>query len=370
MELKIVNFIKFKKIIKQLINVVEASSIRPILECFYFTINQDEFKIIAANDIISVKRIIDSDIYQANASEEFILNARVFDNIISNIDSDNLTISKTNNNTLQITTSNSEYVLNLFSDEEYPLINFNHDNKEIINLLGADLIKAIKKTIYASSEKDSRIILNGINIKVKDRHLIFTGTDSYRIARYTLFHEVNNEVSETVHIKAMKEIYKLISENEEIKVSINADWLFIETTKMIIKSKVIDGIYPNVDRVFPKELINKLTISRRKFISAIESVLVINNLSDEIAIQISKDKMLIKNNQQQIGNAEIVVDEYEYQGAKPLIKFSVNPKFLLEALKSLDKDEITLQINDSFKPIIINSEMEKNVYCLIQPLKT
>jgi len=371
MEIRINKVNNFKNDIRSLYSIIDNNSFRPILSCFYFKLNNSKLEIVASNETISVKKTINPINYStSNKDDEFIINAKIFENIIHSIKDNEIIIKVTEDNSLYIKSLHSEYFLNLFIEEKYPIINFNNNSENNFKLNSNDLNNAIKKTVFAASDNDQRIILNGINIKTKDNNLVFTSTDSYRISRYKSKIKTDREISETVHIKAMKEINKLINKDTTLDISINSDWFYIKNSEVIIKSKVIDGIFPNVDRVFPKEFKNTIKIKKNELLNAIDSALVINNMSDEINIKLSDGAIIIKNEEVQIGNAFSKTNNFEFIGENKSISFSINPKFLIEAVKSFNDSELKLQINDSFKPLIISSDSEPQNYNLIQPLKT
>ncbi|NQX84225.1 MAG: DNA polymerase III subunit beta [Mycoplasmataceae bacterium] len=369
MEIKINKVDEFKNIIKSLSGITDNNSFRPVLSCLNFMVNNGVMTIISGNEIISVNKLIADDIYTADEDGSFLVNAKVFEQIFSKIKGSDTIIKKTQDNSLYIKSSNSEYFINLYSENNYPKINFAFDSEKSFKLSSSQLSKSIKKTIFAATEKGQRVILNGVNIKFKDKNLVFTATDGFRVARHSIFLDSDHEVNETVHIKAMKEIYKLITEGSDINISLNKEWLYIEENGSIIKSKVIEGIYPNLDRIFPKERLNSVSVSKSEIIDIIDRALVIDQTSNEISFSIDKEKLKVKNNQHQVGNAEVSCESHTYKGSTPIVNFSVNPKFIIDALKSIDSKDVRIDINDALKPVIIYSDEDKSMFNLIQPLK-
>ncbi|NQX84123.1 MAG: DNA polymerase III subunit beta [Mycoplasmataceae bacterium] len=369
MEITIKRNKEFKNIIKNISSIIDNNSIRPVLSCLSFNISDGVLNIIAANEIISINKIVDKTIYSSDQSGHFLVNGKVFEQIISKTKGDEVTIKKTQDNSLYISSTESEYFVNLYVDSEFPRVNFNYPEDNIFEMKASSLSAAVKKTVFAASEKDQRVILNGINVKIKDGTIIFSATDGFRISRYSSSIEHAKDMSETIHVKAMREITKLVEPSSDLKISITKEWLYVDDKGSVIKSKVIDGIYPNLDRIFPKERLNSVTVNKTDILDMIDRVMVISPFSTEISIDLSNEQMKIKNNQQQVGNAEVVKKNHTYEGKEENISFSVNPRYILDAIKHIDGEDIRIDVNGTLKPIIISSSSDKHMFNLVQPLK-
>ena len=286
-------------------------------------------------------------------------------------DDETITLTKVGDNILVFTTSNSEYEINLLDDSNFEKINFNHGEEiETVNISKDTLKKIINSVVYAGNDKSPRRILQGVEISIKDNKISAIATDTMRVALYKT--ETNNtkEFSKIVPIKSLREMSKLI-DSEEVTLSFELNKVFIKDKTTTIKTNIIEGNYPTVMNAFPTETINELRIAKTNIVDVIEKATLLNNNPNNpgiIKMIINNGTIKFETRQIEVGYASVETSYNAWKG-NDIYQISFNPKFFLEAIKSIDNEEIIIKLNTSEQPFIITDEKEINK-ALILPFRT
>ena len=221
-------------------------------------------------------------------------------------------------------------------------INFN-DFKELFN-----------SVLYASGTQESRPILKGVRVALKDNKINAAATDSHRLAtnEIELKHEFDNEI-----VIRSKELKKVLTMDFKEKITVSYDDNFInitdgETTAQI---KLLEGYYPSIDRLIPQSSATQITVNRLKLIEALEMIIVFNKDNEQDAAYIQTDfKHLLYSLNKKDGTALNSDLNAKIDGDELNIMF--NPNYLLEALKNATGELVRLEFTQPIRPFTIKGD--------------
>jgi DNA polymerase-3 subunit beta len=254
--------------------------------------------------------------------------------------------------------------INSLNIEEYPKISFiNTGSKIVFNK--EDFKRALKNVVFAASENDKRIILNGVNLKTVGGKLYFSATNSYRFAIDSIPVEKEKDIDITIFSKNIKEFLPTEITNNSIEITVEDRKINFLNNETIIQSKLIDGDYPNLLNLVPSTYESTLKINSTDLINLIEKITVIHNSFAPIKLRIENNEMTLETRKEEIGNAKVKTTNFSYDGENFEITFDSN--FMKEALKTFNSKEVDVNFSGKTSPITINNPENSDLIQLILP---
>ncbi|WP_069636943.1 DNA polymerase III subunit beta [Campylobacter pinnipediorum] len=262
-------------------------------------------------------------------------------------------ILETMNNYLYIKQKNSKYKLPMYKFEDFP----NFPKVEGKNKFDIDAVlfgRSLKKILPNIEQGNSKRELTGALIDIKENHINIVGTDSKRLSIFKLETPTQNEFSIIIPKKAISEMQKLFFDKIEIYYDENT--LIAQSSNFEFYTKLINGKYPDYERVIPKEIKKRLKLSRDKMIDGIKTISI---LSETMKVTFSKENITFESVIEDNSEAKTTI---EYQtGLEEDITIGLRNRFLLDFLSSIEEDEFELGFNDSNLAFTVTSKDLKTV---------
>ena len=342
----------------------------PILEGILINA-KDNNVILTTNDLeLGIEYILrDVEIIEEGKA---VVNNRMLTEIIRKLPNSEVTISNDKKNLLNIQCEGSEYKLSTMNVDEFttlPTINV----EKSISLPQKVFKDMIKRTSFAVSMDENRPIFTGCLLDVKDSSLNIVAVDGFRLAkRVTPVISEQEEFKAIVPGKYLNEVSKVILDVEDmIKIGISKNQALFELKDCKIVTRLLEGDFLDYNNVIPKEKETRITVNKNELQSAIERASIFSVTSQEkekkypIKLNISLDNVLISCTSQ-IGDAKEEV-KTETEGKELEIGF--NPKYLLDALKSIEDDEIIMDFSSNISPCVIRSTMDDKFTNMVLPMR-
>ena len=215
----------------------------------------------------------------------------------------------------------------------------------------------LRKSSYAASQDETRIILNGVLLSFKDSKLTTVATDGRRLALVEQEVEFSPEAECDVVLptKAVSELLRIIDGDEELKIYIQNKQIIFELKDSIMSTKVIDGVYPNYRQVIPSGCDERVVVERELLNSAIRRVkIVTSETSDTVRLTFSANQLTINSNTPDVGEGRSTVP-IKYAGKEISIVFK--PEYVMDPLKNIDDDEVFFELNDGFSPALLKCSL-------------
>ena len=244
----------------------------------------------------------------------------------------------------------------LSADEFPPLPKFKEDKKVV---LPQQTIKSmLRKTSFAMSTDESRYVLNGIFLSLKDHKLTMVATDGRRLALV----EEEVEVAEKsqgefiIPAKAVNELIRLLQDkgDVEIKFGENQAAFTLKDEKgfsILVATKLIEGNYPNYRQVIPGEAKERISLVREEFLHALKRAeIMTSDKANSVKLTFGKNNLAITANSPEVGEARESL-AVNYKGKELAVAF--NPKYMIDPLNALSDDEIFLELIDELSPGVV-----------------
>ena len=266
--------------------------------------------------------------------------------------------------------------------DDYPNLPFVESGTSL-NIDPSSFLKALKLTIFASSNDDSKQLLTGVNFTFKQKYLESAATDGHRLAVVLIDNEDNfdeneitlaneNNLSVTIPTRSLREIEKLVGLNtseNSIKLFYDKGQVVFISSNQIITTRTLEGSYPNYSQLVPDTFSKLLTFNTKKLIESLERIAVLaDQQSSVVKIKLDdNDIAFISADAQDIGSANESLPVI-YDGEKFDIAFNV--RYLLEGLKVISSQNVILKCNLPTTPAVIVPEDNINAFTyLVMPVQ-
>ena len=270
---------------------------------------------------------------------------------------DDLVTLQTKDGSLHIHQGHSKFKLPMFDPLEYPSFPV-IDGLPKIDIPSTDFITSLKKISPAIDTNNPKFELNGALIDIKPTHINFVATDTRRLALVRIDQAMKEAFNLIIPKKAIMEIQKLFLEDIS---------MFYDQTHLIIKSggyyfftKLINGKFPDYERILPKELRYVLKLPKDQMIEAIKQITIVSN---EIKLSFFPDRILFKSLSEENFEAQT-----ELEISTPFEEefvMAVNSRYILDFLANTETNEFEMGINDAELPFQLK---ENNFITIVMPI--
>ncbi|WP_414044463.1 DNA polymerase III subunit beta [Macrococcus animalis] len=314
----------------------------------------------------------DNEILSVETKGSIVLPGRFFVDIIKKLPSDTVTIETNDNFQAKITSGQSEFNVSGIDSDQYPLLP-QVSEQEAITLPIKVLKNVIKQTNFAVSTSETRPVLTGVNWMINEGVLNCTATDSHRLALRKLQLENTNIESINVIIpgKALSELNKIIDDTEEtIDIFFASNQVLFKVGNINFISRLLEGNYPDTSRLFPESFETALSINNGDFFHAIDraSLLAREGGNNVIKLSAAENVVELSSTSPEIGTVKEDVETSKFEGEG--IKISFNSKYMMDALRAIDNDDVRIEFFGTMRPFILKPEEDDNLVQLILPIRT
>jgi DNA polymerase III subunit beta len=276
-------------------------------------------------------------------------------NIIRRLKDEDIIFEVLDNN-LNIKQKKSNFKLPMYNPNEYPDF-IKQDNLKSLNINTINLINSIKKITPSIDNNNPKFELNGALVDIKSNKISFVATDTRRLAIANLENISNKESQLIIPKKAIIEIQKLFL--DEAIISYDDTYLVLSNKNYTFFTKLINGKFPDYERIIPKSLKYTFKLSKALLIEAIK---VVTSIESKIKITFNQDNIIFESldddseSKTQI-DVQINIDSSFY--------IAVNSKYILDFLSSTINENINIGFNESNLPFYLE---DNNLVTIIMPI--
>jgi DNA polymerase-3 subunit beta len=263
----------------------------------------------------------------------------------------------------------SRFTLSTLPASEFPIID-KIKSASRFSLPEKELHALIEHTAFAMAQQDVRYYLNGLMLEPVAGLLRAVATDGHRLALCELAADVGEGVEQQVIVprKGVQELQRLLDEKDTpVQVEIGTNHIRITTDELRITSKLIDGRFPDYQRVIPKNADKLLQIGREHLRQALTRTSILSNEKYRgIRLEVSENNIKIQaHNPEQ----EEAVEELDasYQDDSIVIGFNVT--YLLDVLNALSSSEVEIHLTDANSSTLLNAPGVENCRYVVMPMR-
>ena len=358
------------KIICQKINLLKSVNISlkavpskttmPILDCILIDATTNQIKFTTNDMELGIETIVDGIIEEKGI---IALDAKIFYEIIRRLPDNTVTIKTDEKLTATITCE--KFTIPGKSGEDFaylPLI----EKEESLTISQFTLKEMIRQTIFSIASNETNKLMTGELFEIKNNYLKIVSLDGHRIAIRRM--ELKKDYADrkvVVPGKTLNEISKILSGEMDDVVSIffTNNHILFEFDQTIVVSRLIDGEYFRIDQMLSSDYETKIKINKKEFLDCIDraTLLVREGEKKPIIIEITDNSMELRiDSAMGSMNENIDIDK---EGKDILIGF--NPRFLIDALKVIDDETISIYLVNPKAPCFIRDDEENYTYLIL-----
>ena len=353
------------KPLQAVIGVVERRQTMPILSNVLLVARDGELAITATD--LEVELVAQAEVAVESGGEITVSGRKLLDICRALPDGAELDISVSGEKVV-VRSGRSKFSLATLPAAEFPTV---EDIKagQTITVDQAVLGRLIEKTHFSMAQQDVRYYLNGMLLETGGKHLRAVATDGHRLAlcEAELGGKSLDQQQVIVPRKGVLELQRLMDGEGSLDLELGANHVRIQLDGIRFTSKLIDGRFPEYERVIPKESSNQLTADKEAFRGALQRTAILSNEKYRGIRLIIRDGgvvMQAHNPEQEEAEEEFEVD---YKGEDIEIGFNVN--YLLDALGAVDGDDVSLSVLDSNSSCLIRQPGNDDGKFVVMPMR-
>ena len=330
---------------------VPSKTTMPILECILIDASTDVIKLTANDMELGIETSIDGEIVERGI---IALNAKIFSEIVRKLPDNEIVIETQGDSQVLITCEKAKFNIAAQPGDEFsylPAV----EKDDFITVSEFTLKEVIRQTIFSIADSDTNKMMTGELFEIEDNILKVVSLDGHRISiRKIELKDTYSPKKVIVPGKTLQEISKIIFTRNHI---------VFEFDRTVVVSRLIEGEYFRIDQMLSSDYETKVRINKRELLDCIDRATLLIKEGDKkpIIIDIRDESMEFKI-KSQIGSMDEEIMCIK-EGKDLLIGF--NPKFLIDALRVIDDEEVDLYFMNAKAPLFIKDEDQSYIYLIL-----
>ena len=349
--------------VRLVLNAVPIRTTMPILECILIDATTDVIKLTANDMELGIETRVEGDIIQRGI---IAIKAKRLNDIVRSLPNSEITIEVKGNNKVTITCEKIKFdIEETFSGEDFsylPIV----EKETCLSISEFSLRQVIQQTIFSIADNENNKMMSGELFEIYDNILKVVSLDGHRISIRKI--ELNNNYPLNKVIvpgKTLQEISKMFSGDADKNVDIyfTKNNIVFEFDNTTVVSRLIEGNYFNIDQMLSYDHETRLKVYKKEFLDSLERSLIFIRESEKrpVIIDLIDDNMNISI-KSQAGSMDEEIGTIK-EGKDLRIGF--NPKFLIDALRAIEDEEVEIYFMNSKAPCIIKDEQQTYIYLIL-----
>ncbi|WP_026675513.1 DNA polymerase III subunit beta [Alkalihalobacterium bogoriense] len=371
---------RFVHSVQHVTKAVSSRTTVPILTGIKIVATNEGVTLTGSDSDISIESFIpveedDKEFVKIIEEGSIVLQAKFFAEIVKKLPEEQIEIIVQDQFATTLRSGSSVFNLNGLDPEEYPrLPQIEEDN---IIRLPQDLFRnIIRQTGFAVSTQETRPVLTGVNFTIENSELTCTATDSHRLAMRKAIVETNNEnlAFENVVIpgKSLTELSKILEESDSlIDLVVTESQILFKLKNLLFFSRLLDGKYPVTKNMIPTHSKTDFVIKTKPFLQTLERALLLSREGKNNVVNLKtleNGVIEITSVTPEVGKVTEKVQSMEANGED--LRISFNGKNVIDALKVVDCDEISIVFTGAMSPFVIRPTDNDHSLHLFSPVRT
>lgn len=344
------------------LRAVSSRTTLPILECIAIEAANDTIKLIANDQEIGIETIVKGTIVSEG---NIAINAKLFSEIIRKLPESDVIFKSDETNKAFIQCEKAKFNLSGKPYGEFPVLP-EIERNDSVTISDFALKEIIHQTVFSISDNESNRIMTGELFEIHEDTFKVVSLDGHRISiRKIKLHDQYPDRKVIVPGKTLNEISKILSGdvNKTVEMYFTDKHILFAFDNTTVLSRLIEGEYYKIEQMLSNDYVTKVTVKNQEFLKCIDRASLLIREADKtpIIINITDTNMELRiNSSMGSMNEEI---EYKKEGNDIMIGF--NPKFLMDALRVIDDEDIEIYLFNPKAPCFIKDKEENYIYLIL-----
>ena len=350
------------KSINIVLRAVPSKTTMNILNCILIDASVDEIRLTANDMELGIETIVQGTILQRGI---ICLDAKLLSEIVRKLPDAEVVIETDDNYQTLITSENSVFHIVGKDPSEFPHLPMIEKEDPVV-LSQFQLREIIRQTIFSIALNDSNRILTGEYLEIRENELRIVGLDGHRIAiRQLTLDKSYHEHKVIIPGKTLSELMKILTGEQDDLVSLyfTRNEILFEMDGTIVISRLIEGNYFRIDQMLSNDYETTVVLKKTDFMNSVDRAMLFTSESEKrpLVLSVESNSINMKINSQ-LGSMSDTL-EIEKEGKD--LKIGFNPKFILDALRVIDDEKITVYFLNAKAPCFIKDEEQSYIYMVL-----
>ena len=344
------------------LKAVPVRTTMPILQYVMIDATTSDIRLTTNDMQIGIETLVKGKIIERG---KVALDAKTLMDFVNNLPDGDVNISVDEQMTARINSGKALFTITGKSGEDFPYLQMIPRNNPI-SVSQLVLKDTIRQTIFSVSENESNLIMTGELFEIDNNRMRVTSLDGHRISiRYINLKNGQSKVSAIVPKKAISELSKILNGSMEdmVNIYVTENHIVFDFEQTTMVSRLIEGKFFDIDRMLSNDYDTKVTINRKNAIESMKRASLMVNEMDK--------KPIIFDIREQLFNMSIKSYRGNYEDELPIIqegkdlKIAFNPKFMIEALRSIDDENVNMYFLNHISPCFIRDDDGNYIYLIL-----
>lgn len=351
---------------------VSSRNTLPILANVLIETQEDRVQLTSTDLDTAIRVVIPAQVEESGA---VAVPATLLSNLVSRLKDAPVTLEAQDGKTT-VRSGKSDYVLLSLPAEDFPVVPSVEGGTQI-TLLQSQLKEMLRLTTFAASREESRSILMGVLFEARGDTLTLVATDTHRLARRTLTlpEAVETPISAIIPARPLTELERVLRDTSEESVTIRfgasggatASQVQFETADVTLVSRVLDGQFPNYEKVIPKTHEREITMNRDDFFDVVRRVsLVAKESADKVILDTEGEVLKMHAESADMGQGK---EEVAITMSGDNLTIAFNADYLQQVLNLLSGENVTLKLTGALNPGLLESSGETDFTYVLMPMQ-
>lgn len=350
--------------------IVERRQTLPILSNVLIEQSHEKTSFLTTDLEIQIKTVVTGNL-SSQPGFALTVSAKKLQDILRSLSSDTEVTLTRKNDHLQVNSGKSAFSLQILPAEDFPQVTEEPEAGSTITLKQKELKDLLHFVQFAVAQQDIRYYLNGLLLLVDGKQLISVGTDGHRLAYIsTDLDKTQNKQEVILPRKAVYELSKLLDESEApVKIEYFQNKVRFSFSNIILISKVIDGKFPDYNRVIPTRNNKLFDINRLIFLHALQRVSILSNQSDKfrgvrLIVDENNLRIICKNNEQEEAEEQLEINYHDDP-----VDISLNITYLMDLLNNVTSESVQCAFENANSSVLMTIPGNEIFKYIVMPMR-
>ena len=346
--------------LNSIMGLIAKNNTIPIVENFLFELKGNNLSI-TATDLETLANI-NIELQQAEemGKNAVCVPAKDFSNLVNQLTAVPLTVFVNEDYSVDISTNEGKYNFKGIEPDDYPQMT-QIDDANVFTIKSSTLVKAISKTIFATSNDEFRPQMAGVFLEFSKKGLTFVGTDSHKLVRFRNVSFATDDergfILPKKTLNILQRILGSINEDLDVRVENNGSNVAFYFGNYNISCRLIEGKYPQYEQAIPTDNPNKLIINASALLNSIKRVQIFANpATNQIRFSISDKQLIITAEDSNFGTKGKEGINCSFEGDP--MDIGLNAKYIIEILNNIETEDVCFELSRPDRPCIITPYAE------------
>lgn len=342
-------------------SVVAPRSIKPILQNLRIVVDPGGATLLTTDLEVAIRCRVE--LPRVDEGGDLLLPVARLQGILRESDGEEVRV-ETEDRVVRISCGNGTFKMASDEPDDFPVVPSFEDQRAL--RMDRDPFRTlIRKTAFAAAKEKSRYAFNGVRFEVEGEEARMIATDGKRMAVKTVGIENPHalKIAQIIPTKGLQAFERALSENDpHVRIHFEDKQVMVRTGHTEVSSRLVEGNFPRYQSVIPKETALTATFPRQELAAAVRRAgILTNEESRAVRFSFEDGKLVLTSRAMDVGEARV---ELQSQFEGPPISVAFNPDFVVEGLKTIEADTITVRLSGKDTPARIDGE-ENYIYVVM-----